>query len=569
MINDSHETVDEDDWLSFNLTEETLANNNDNNQQKTTNSLELLIKYSNGDMFIYHIFPYLSKKDIISNIYLINKKFSKFLQKQINKMNISVIVKKHNLIPLMNSFMTDNRPTILNLQKKEEITEQIKTVYSLIKVDNLLSKNGECILNNDDGITSIIPFVNGLQFHLNIFHFINLKYFKEYNLLNEDNVIDFILQFYTFVIERNCFQNINRDIIISLFVTDLQNINIGHIDDCLQKLLLNFEILFKKFNNLNLNISLKQSLEKKISPKCLSIEKFVNSLNSLQSVTKITKLQLHNFIFDKKFPVLSNLQNLKVLKINYILMNCNIIIFEFLQTVPQNTKIVIEFKEFTQNYGYNYNYTNFNYKIIKKIINLQKTHQVKIQGNLNIKSYSMLSCINYYSNYVLDNTKIIKLQKRSFDWLNFLQLLSTCKKLKSLQIINCQFIFFKEHLQMEEYFNFLFLENLEINSVKFYCLENNSIIFDKLITEEVLNKFKFKNVTSITLNSLSLKNIPTFLNCNLKYLQYLNLAHNVLTNESLLQLNIHNNNIEINLNNNCIKNKSKLLKKHLGIKFTK
>ena len=200
--------------------------------------------------------------------------------------------------------------------------------------------------------------------------------------------------------------------------------------------------------------------------------------------------------------------------------------------------------------------TNLNINILrdKTFDNLE---ELNLEQNL-LEDINVLTNINC-NNLKELNLRINKIADNMIPVINSL----IFPELEKLDLSNNYFKSFKVFKAIEHFTN---LKKFKINSNPLTIFDENDSYnlesiekinvsngaFSEIVINKVINKFRFRNLKSINLNSNSLKSLSFLKGLELNHLEKIKLANNEIKDEDLNCLNKFRNLKKIDLGNNCI-----------------
>ncbi|KAL9643667.1 hypothetical protein ABK040_016119 [Willaertia magna] len=492
-----------------------------------TKMFELLLSYSNGDLLLHHILPYLTFNEIFYSLYLVNKRIAMIIQNQ-NQHQLVLRLTEKNICLLMKYFLKDNECRLPHMLKIDK--EIIKTSIPWFGVQNNYVTH---YIDQEDielcnTFPSIINFVTGLTIDIVLFYnvFSTPSYYKKDIRLNLEHVYDFIIYFY-----KNLLLFKRQNPIILSF-NGIERCLYYRIDISLFKKLID---LFNEFNNVTVDFIMKTNSDcyyYRTDDITLFISETTNFLMK-------TKFQLNSFTlhcpFDLSVEILDSLMgtNNEEKEIKK----------EKLSNLKHFSFIPYDFR------GKSENLVKY-FKFINEMIHKNCTICFKYSRTIVFSGVHEL-WNNFYDFLISDRDSIntIFMAHFSFEKLalqnsekvtDFFSLLKCLSKLNllSLEFHNCDIIY-----------------NTKIKEVNTLNNNPNNIFSNNELLICYLNKIKTPKLIELYLIKLSLQQLPLDLIKSCLKIENLVLTNNDLNDQKisqLLEFVKENNHLTINLNQNKI-----------------
>ncbi|KAL9654562.1 hypothetical protein ABK040_006626 [Willaertia magna] len=493
-----------------------------NNIDLKTKMFNLLLNYSDGDLFLHHILPFLTFQDIFHSLYLVNKKIAIIIQHQ-DLFKIVLPLKISNICLLMKYILNDTCQMPEMLKKDKEI---------LKKETNTTDISGPLLIryyvekedyNCCKTFPSILSLVTGLAIDLNMLY--NIENCKDYcdlkDVLTLNDVYNFIIYFYKNLILYK------KD---SPIILSLKNFE-SHL--ILEKTLFT---KLQDFFNENKNILLD-----------INISSFDSNYYTLSNVNNICIYGIGNFILNSDFI----LNNLKV-------KTCTDYASLIFKSLIENEENLMKQKlENLQNFTFLLKTPHFSEVLyMSKLTNFINFTKDFINENCKV-NFTTGNTLNFYhSNFD---------EEREIDgWNLFIDFMESIKNKQNITF-NLQEVIFYGFYLSENYkqisFNTLlqYLTKFNINALDFYnCIFDYKEIENESFNFPILQKLSFINDGDFTFDNRSNNNEENNIFKNPKMLiVYLN----KIIAPKLVELRFYNltlRNIPIDLINNCCNSLQKI-----------
>ncbi|KAL9641603.1 hypothetical protein ABK040_013522 [Willaertia magna] len=533
------------------------------NCELKTKMFELLLNYSNGDLLLHHILPYLSFEEIFHSLYLVNKKIATIIQRQ-DLFKIVLPLRNENVCLLIKYLMSNDNQLPEALKKEKQIIRNETNVANR-SVANFLYEGPEYIkyyVENEDydcckTFPSILNLVSGLSIDFDMLTNVNNSEKYRKGILSINDVNNFIKYFYSNLIlykkDNNpiilSFTNIggyyNRDLFLLKNLTEIFNNDI----------LIDFNI---KFSNSYYYYDHHQDKEFMfgIGDFILNSKFILNNL-IIKTSTILSSAFFNSLLCneneEQKQLMKEKLQNLQSFTTVLTCSNCSAYTLkDFLKFITSEM-----INENCQVNLYANNIISFG--------NRYEEIGVKESWNNFINFIERDNCFNFANKLHFQDFGL----QKDYKFVDFKTLLKYLSKLKltSLAFDYCEFEY-KENDCMNETVNFSELQYLSIsnrtddnNHTRFTSSQN--VFKNSNILTKYLNTITVPNLVELRLNNLSLQNIPINLikSCS-KSLKQLSMTYNLLDDKELQELLLlitkENNNLTIVLNGNQLKDISLL-----------